>query len=445
MTRARDVANVLSTATALATDTETAAAISTHNSATTSVHGITNTATLATQTYADSSVSTHAAASDPHAGYVLESLIDAKGDLIVGSADNTVAKLSIGNSGDSIVADSAATVGLRYSATPSASNPVINSAFQVWQRGTSFSIPASAAATYTADRWQCSGTGANQALTISRQVTNDTTNLPSIQYALRFQRNSGQTATGGIYLLHSFETINSIPFVGKTVTLSFYARKGADYSPTSSALGVNLRTGTGSDQNVISYTGAASPISQNATLTTTWQRFTYSGSIATTATELGLRFDYNATGTASTNDYFEITGVQIDIGSVALPFRTQNSTLQGELAACQRYYYRITSGSAYGYLTGSSSTGGTNGVGVPLYLPVPMRTNPTVLEYSNIRIDDTYTSANAITTATIQSNQSTNQILIVNASWTGGTTVGRWYIISANNNTGAYIGAGAEL
>lgn len=51
MTRARDVANVLSTASELATDTETAAAISSHNSSTTSVHGISNTAALATQTY----------------------------------------------------------------------------------------------------------------------------------------------------------------------------------------------------------------------------------------------------------------------------------------------------------------------------------------------------------------------------------------------------------
>ena len=51
MTRAREVANVLSTATSLATDTETAAAISSHNSSTTTVHGITDTAALATQTY----------------------------------------------------------------------------------------------------------------------------------------------------------------------------------------------------------------------------------------------------------------------------------------------------------------------------------------------------------------------------------------------------------
>ncbi len=46
MTRARDVANVLSTATSLATDTETAAAISSHNSSTTSVHGIADTSIL---------------------------------------------------------------------------------------------------------------------------------------------------------------------------------------------------------------------------------------------------------------------------------------------------------------------------------------------------------------------------------------------------------------
>lgn len=57
MTRARDVANVLSTATSLATDTETAAAISSHNSATTSVHGITDTSVLATQTYANNAAS----------------------------------------------------------------------------------------------------------------------------------------------------------------------------------------------------------------------------------------------------------------------------------------------------------------------------------------------------------------------------------------------------
>jgi hypothetical protein len=51
MSRIRDIANILTAANSLATDTETAAAITSHNSATTSVHGISNTASLATQTY----------------------------------------------------------------------------------------------------------------------------------------------------------------------------------------------------------------------------------------------------------------------------------------------------------------------------------------------------------------------------------------------------------
>ena len=51
MSRIRDIASILTTASNLATDTETAAAITAHNTATTSVHGITNTADLATQTY----------------------------------------------------------------------------------------------------------------------------------------------------------------------------------------------------------------------------------------------------------------------------------------------------------------------------------------------------------------------------------------------------------
>jgi hypothetical protein len=41
-------------------------------------------------------VTAHAAAADPHTGYVQESLIDAAGDLIVGTADNTVGRLAKG-------------------------------------------------------------------------------------------------------------------------------------------------------------------------------------------------------------------------------------------------------------------------------------------------------------------------------------------------------------
>jgi len=47
----------------------------------------------------------HEAAADPHTGYVLESLLDVQGDLIVASADNTPARLGIGGNATYLKSD----------------------------------------------------------------------------------------------------------------------------------------------------------------------------------------------------------------------------------------------------------------------------------------------------------------------------------------------------
>jgi hypothetical protein len=143
--------------------------------------------------------------------------------------------------------------------------------------------------------------------------------------------------------VQNWETVNSIPFAGKTVTLSFYARAGANFSAASSILTARLVSGTGTDQNwyLSGFTNQTSPINQSATLTTTWQRFAYTGTVATNVTQLGLGFLATPTGTAGANDWYEITGVQLDVGtwtaSTAPTFRRAGGTIQGELAACQRY------------------------------------------------------------------------------------------------------------
>lgn len=381
-------------------------------------------------------------------------IVDAKGDLIAGTAADTVARLAVGNNGETLVADNAATTGLRYSATPSASNPVLNSAMQVFQRGTSTSLAASTAYTsgFVADRWQ-TATGANQACTVSQQSTNDTTNLPFIQYCLRYQRNSGQTGTGSLPLVQNFETINSRPFAGKTITFSFYARAGANYSHTGSGLAVDLISGTGTDQNRLAgYTGNASVISSSATLTTTWQRFTFTGSVASTATELAIYLQFTPTGTAGAADYYEITGVQIDIGSVALPFRTYAATIQGELAACQRYYWRSLYESTYTVIgTGMAYSTGNARFFIPN--PVQMRVQPTTLDYggTNPFIVYDFVNANFVTgsTLTLENNYLSSAKASVVTVATGGTglTQYRPYVLTlgGSGNSSQYIGFGAEL
>ena len=297
-----------------------------------------------------------------------------KGDLA--TFDTASQRLAVGADGTTLVANSSAATGLSYQPLNSAGkNAIINGGMDIWQRGTSIALAASTGVTYLADRF-CSNTGANQATTISRQATGDTTNLPNIQYALRYQRNSGQTGTTAYTIISALETVNSIPLAGKPVTLSFYARAGANFSAASNLLGVSIISSTGTDQNpFLAWAGSATPVSISSTLTTTWQRFTATGTIAATATQLALQIQFTPVGTAGANDYFEVTGVQLELGSVATTFSRAGGTYQGELAACQRYLPAI-SGASNELIGFSSSTVATN---INIKFPVTARVAPTGL------------------------------------------------------------------
>jgi len=370
-----------------------------------------------------------------------KSIVDAKGDLIAASAADTPARLAVGNNGETLVADSSTSTGLRYQA-PVQANPVINSAMQIAQRGTSISVGAGAP--YTLDRWQGFRSGAAAGETVSRQVTGDTTNLPFIQYCARVQRDSGNTSTADLTLSQSFETINSIPFAGKTVTLSFYARRGANYSATSNLINTAIYVGTGTDQSWISgYTGFGVAVSAANTLTTTWQRFTMTGAIGATVTELAINFAATPTGTAGAADFFEVTGVQLEVGSVATPFHTLGGTIQGELAACQRYYFRTTATTQYDRFTTYSPAGSTTNLyAANFVVPVQMRTKPTLVEASNLTWYDGLSVGTTVSTVSISSNATpTNAALDV---VTTGMVQYRPIALMSNTTSG-YLAVGAEL
>jgi hypothetical protein len=258
--------------------------------------------------------------------------IAAKGDLIVGTGSQTFDNLTVGSNGDSLVADSSATTGLRWQ-NPKTLNGVINGGMDLWQRGTSFAVGNA----YTADRWL--GYQSAAQATVSRS-----TSVPEgFLYSLKLQRNSGSTTAAITYLFYNFESADSYRFQGKIATISFYAKAGANYSSASNALAVRLGTSTGTDQNInTSWPGSSDAVNTTATLTTSWQRFSYSGSVPLTANQLGISLSFTPSGTAGADDAVYITGVQVEIGSVATPFVRSAGSYQGELAACQRYYQKYT-------------------------------------------------------------------------------------------------------
>jgi hypothetical protein len=306
---------------------------------------------------------------------------------------------------------------------------------EIWQRGTTFAVGA---LTYTADRWQgYRATGGGT--TVSRQ-----TGTTGFQYAARIQRDSGNASTTNIQFGQNFESSNSYELAGQTITFSFYARAGANFSAASSNLNLQVITGTGTDQNFITgYTGAAIPINTTKTLTTSWQRFQSTATLSSSLTQVGVNFYYTPVGTASTNDWFEVTGVQIEVGSIATPFKTAMGTIQAELAACQRYYWKMGGDNVYQYLGMGAAVSATE-TRFLIPNPVEMRVKPTALEFSTLAVYDVGGAAFYAATAVTNSipSKNTSGIIITVAS---GLTTQRPFIAVTNNSLSGYLAFTAEL
>jgi hypothetical protein len=140
----------------------------------------------------------------------------------------------------------------------------------------------------------------------------------------------------------------------------------------------------------------------------------------------------------------QVWGFQAEAGNTATAFQTATGTLQGELSAAQRYYYRTVVGgnesvySAGG--TGQSST--ATAFFVPL--PVPMRITPASIDFSTLSAADFSNAPTALTNLTLNANNSNRQVATVNGTSASGITQYRPYVL-ASTNTNGYVGFSAEL
>lgn len=336
--------------------------------------------------------------------------------------------------------DSTSAQPISLSTTAPGYNYVINGGFDIWQRGTSFN---GATYNYTADRWEVVRGAFTAGATFSRQASG----LTGAQYCMRVQRDSGNTSTQYITTYTAFETSTSIPLAGKTVTLSFYARAGANLS---SSINYSLRTGTGTDQGAhISWTNESFVINNVQTLSAGWVRYFATAVVPSNSTQLGVNFTYTPTGTAGAADYFEVTGVQLEEGGAATAFRRNAPSIQAELAACQRYYYRITGPAVGSPLALPGSAFSTTNCMFSVPLPVTMRTTPSgsfdwTGSISNYKADNFGGGAPSTPTLSSMSfsNYSTNLLFGV-MTGTGFTVNYEYPLEAATAN--AYLGFSAEL
>jgi hypothetical protein len=149
---------------------------------------------------------------------------------------------------------------------------------------------------------------------------------------------------------------------------------------------------------------------------------------------------------AATNNYWQITGVQLEVGPVATPFEFK--PFGQELAECQRYYYRIgdpvvggASFTHYGDLRIDSATTAAAAVDNP----VPMRTVAGSIEFLNMLSSDSSNANIAVTNATINTGQSTIYHTRLNLTFAGGATSGRMGWLLRNGGAASFFAASSEL
>jgi len=145
---------------------------------------------------------------------------------------------------------------------------------------------------------------------------------------------------------------------------------------------------------------------------------------------------------ANTTQTIDIWGVQLEAGTVATPFKRNAPSIQAELAACQRYYYRFTGvDGAYTRIAAGLANTSTNGV-ILIQHPTQLRAAPTSVEFSTLALFDGQAVSPTISSVTFDSaSRFTATLTCV----TSGLTVSRPQQLLCNNSTSGFLGLSAEL
>ena len=349
-------------------------------------------------------------------------------------------------------------------------NLIINGAMQVAQRGTSSTTDGYS----TVDRWQGKMGNVSVTPTQSQQSTStsDTPYQNGFANFFRIALPSAGTANsnGQIEMRHLIESQNILnsgwnyksssafltlsfwfrcstnqtfyiyfynPDSGKVLVLDFTASGNNTWTKITkqlkgdSTLVLNNDNGAGLQVSLFAFHGTA--YTNNRSLNT-WGGYdgsNFSPDMATTWLTAG----------AST---FDITGVQLEVGSVATDF--EHRSFGQELALCQRYYFRLTSNDA-GQRYGNGMQVTSSASDIIIYHPVPMRSKPTALETSGTASDyavartNTYEVCDAVPVLQVAHTHST--MIRTNQSQASLST-GQSTILRANT-TDFVLGFTAEL
>jgi hypothetical protein len=309
-----------------------------------------------------------------------------KGDLFTFTTVD--ARLGVGSDGQVLTASAAAATGLAWATASSGSaqvagkNAVLNGDFLINQRGFTSNTTTGS---YNFDRWLQQNSGGTFTVT-PQTFTPGTAPISTYEGRKYVQGITASQSAAGDYAILTQRIEDVTRYAGTTVTISFFAKANTG----TPKIGVELWQdyGTGGSPST-----AATVAQSSVTLTTSWARYSVTVAVpslsgktlGTTANtsylelnlwqSAGSTYNTRSSTTGIQNFTLSLWGVQLEYASSATYFTTATGTLQGELAACQRYYFQ----DPVAMISIGYSTNGYNCFD-RYYHPVQMRTTPTITQ-----------------------------------------------------------------
>jgi hypothetical protein len=330
----------------------------------------------------------------------------------------------------------------------SSGNAIINGAFEINQRGFTTSTTT---ATYNFDRWRQDFTGgtvtmSSQAFTLGAAPVAGYESANFLRAVTTAQVSNTHYAT----VQQQIESVRS--FAGQTVSISFFAKAASGTPKIGVAMTQSFGTGGSPSADLNPGVGAV-------TISTSWARYslTYNVPSITGKTlgtnnnsylgvelwvSAGSTFSARASNIGLQNNTIDIWGVQVEAGSATNPFRRNANSIQGELAACQRYYYRFNSSDQVFTRFGQGVSSQSTAASIVIHNPVTMRVAPTSLEFSSLALFDGQVLSPSITAMTFDA---TSRFICTVAVATTGLTVPRIQQLVSNNTLTGFIGINAEI
>ena len=359
------------------------------------------------------------------------------------------------NSDGVVAAGIAVTCGSINGAPIGRKNVLINGDFNVWQRalgseGTSTLMNSAKA--MRCDRW--TGSIQYQAGRHSRQSLSGNIAGQGGYYCLRVGSSNGTSTriSAGQYI----EAINARPLAGRECTLSFYVKfSAATFSASSGSYGnflsfSNYYTGVNAASYSTTPASSATHIQlAQGSLPTTWTRYTKTFTPPSDMQNMTISFQFAGLGQTSSDDdfYYELSNVQLELGSQATPF--EHISYGENLQLCQRYYYVVADArdgsglkqmfNIHAYSNGQFET--------TINYPC-MRASPSLVQLTGTGYYSAMNSAHTITFNNYLLYQSAPRVclLYINSNLSASPNGGQAYRAQvADANSSSYIHLDAEL